>query len=381
MTQLMRSGDCSIVMIDLKADDQHIFETLRVEAQQVPDRVRQRTGEEPKFSEYPFRWFTTVLGRSSFAFNPVSQVVMKKLSPDQRTDALTAALGLQYGTDYGRKYYSDANYDLLNYALRENPNVTSLAELDEILEGANRFPLPEETRKASLNVRYSVRRLGRSRALNACLATGTPQPVIDFSQVFQQPQAVYFALPPSAGISTTAEMARLALYSLLASADAVDGPRHQVFLIVDEFQRIVSGNVELFFQQARSRGIGCIFANQSLSDLTKGGIDILSAVRTNTRFRQVFAAGNPNEIQDLIDTAGESVYGMRSWKTDVSAAPSTATEMQLTESVGPRLSTNDILKASDAEGRSITYVRRGAGYAQFGGILTTFHAPDGSRFH
>ena len=62
---------------------------------------------------------------------------MPKLSPDQRTDVITAALGLQYGNDYGRKFYGDANYDVLNYALREYPNVESLAELELSVRATN----------------------------------------------------------------------------------------------------------------------------------------------------------------------------------------------------------------------------------------------------
>jgi hypothetical protein len=138
ITQLMRFGDCSVVVVDLKADDQYLMETLRREAASLDERLK--TAEEP--SSYPFRWFSTVLGRGSFGFNPLTQPVMSQLDPDQRTDILTAALGLQYGNDYGRKYFGDANYDLLNYALRENPRIQCLAELEQVLAGAERFPLP-----------------------------------------------------------------------------------------------------------------------------------------------------------------------------------------------------------------------------------------------
>ena len=284
LTQLMRFKDCSIVVVDLKATDQSLFETLRIESSAITERLKK--DENPPHREYPFRWFTTVLGRSSFAFNPLAQSTMPKLSPDQRTDIITAALGLQYGSDYGRKYYGDANYDVLNYALRKHPHVQSLAELEQILLGAKTFELPEETKKAGTHVRSSARRLARIKALNACSAMNTPQSVldnaIDLAQVFSQPQSLYVALPPSSGISNTAEIARIFLYSLLAAAQAHVGKRTQVYLVIDEFQRIVSNNVELFLQQARSMNIGCILSNQSLADLDSIGADLIPAVRTNT---------------------------------------------------------------------------------------------------
>jgi hypothetical protein len=208
--------------------------------------------------------------------------------------------------------------------------------------------------------------------LNACRKLGTPEAVlsaaIDIDQIFSQPQVLYFALPPAAGTSTTAQVARIVLHALLYAAQCHAVPRTQVFLCVDEFQRIVSNNVELFLQQARSMDIGCILSNQSLSDLQKVDADLVSAVRTNTRFRQVFGAATVEDITDLIDTGGQAVYGLRTWKYDPGLWDNAISGTSIAETVSTRLSTNDILLATDAPGRSITCVRRGAGYAQYGGM-------------
>lgn len=369
ISQLMRFGDCSVIVVDLKADDQSMFECLRTAA----DRLTQQFAEErPPRPPYRFRWFTTVTDRSSFAFNPLTQRVMSKLSPDQRTDVITAALGLQYGNDYGRKYYGDSNYDVLNYALREFPHIQSLAELELVLANADRFPLPPKTREAGTHVRSSVRRLSRIKALNACPSLGTPQAVldnaIDLEDVFTEPQVLYVALSSSAGISNTAEIARIFLYSLKEAAEHHPKPRKQVYLVVDEFQRIVSKNVELFLQQARSQNISCILSNQSLSDLDSIDADLIPAVRTNTRLRQVFGAGNQTDIDDILNTAGETVYAVRRWDFVQGLFGWLLRGMGMAEQRGTRLTINDILLTTDAPGRSITCVRRGAGYAQFGGM-------------
>jgi len=368
ITQLIRFGDCSVVVIDLKADDQFFMETLKRESALLDKKKR----EDKEPSTYPFRWFSTVLGRSSFGFNPLTQPVMAKLHPDQRTDFLTAAMGLQYGNDYGRKYYADANYAVLNFALRENPNVRSFAELEQILAGAERFPLPSELKKAATHIRSYVHRLARCEALNVCPEQRTPKCVldnaIDLDQLFSHPQALYVALPPWAGISATAEVARIFLYALLASAQGHEGPRKPVVLVIDEFQRIVSKNVELFLQQARSMNIGCILSNQSLADLDSVDADLIPAVRTNTRFRQVFGAGSKADLDDLIDSSGESVYATRNWQFALGIFQPELRGVSVNETRGTRLSINDILLATDAPGRNIACVRRGAGYAQFGGM-------------
>lgn len=370
VSQLMRYGDCSVVVIDLKADDQAMFETLRIESQALDQASRK---EKPDGGGYPFRWFTTALDRSSYVFNPLTQRVMPKLADYQRTDVITAALGLQYGTDYGRKYYGDANYDLLNYAVQQYPQVQSFTELADILQNADRFPLPKETKKAATHVRSSVSRLARCEPLNGSATLRTPRAAldqaIDFADLFARPQALYFALPPSSGISNTAEIARISVYSLLAAAQMHDGKRTQVYLVIDEFQRVVSNNLATLLQTARSMNIGVILANQSLEDLDFVDTNLIPAVRTNTRFRQVFAAGNRLDLQDLQATAGEAVIGLRSWNL----LPSLLLEppvhsMTVRETPVPRLSLNDILLATDAFGRNITFIRRGQGYAQYGGM-------------
>ncbi|MDZ4686582.1 MAG: hypothetical protein SH850_16045 [Planctomycetaceae bacterium] len=368
--QLMRSGKCSVVVLDLKADDQALLESLREESANLSERRRVANPPEPP---YPFRWFTSELGRSSYIFNPLSQRATAQLADYQRTDLLVSALGLHYGTDYGRKFYGDANYDILNHALAKYPDVQSFVELAEILARKSEFPMDAETKRAASNVRSSVRRMARCQPLNACRSLGTSatalEQAIDFSEVFRQPQAVYFALPPSSGITITAEIARLALHSLLTAAQTHEGRRTPVFLVVDEFQRIVSNNLALFLQMARSMDIGVILSNQSLDDLETAGVDLIAAVRTNTRFRQVFAAGNRSDILDIRDTAGESVIGLRSWDLLPGLFSDGAVDkMSIRETPVSRLMLNDILLATDAFGRNIVSVRRGAGYAQFGGM-------------
>lgn len=162
-------------------------------------------------------------------------------------------MGLQYGTDYGRKYFGDANYEILNYALRENPHVRSFTELERILAGANRFPLPDETRRAGTHVLSSVRRLARLKTLNACSAVAAPQAVldaaIDLDDLFSQPQVLGCAPGLLRGLQYRRTC--IVLYSLLASVQTHEGPRKQVYLVIDEFQRIVLNNVELSYSSVQ----------------------------------------------------------------------------------------------------------------------------------
>lgn len=371
ISQLIRARDCSVVVIDLKGDDRSLFENARLEAQRAGLR---------------FRWFTNELGKATYVFNPLLQRHLSELSLYQRTDLLTASLGLQYGTDYGRGFFSDANAELLYHALRARPQLASFRELSQVLKEREPFrTVSAQLKMAGSHLAAIVTRLGSTEALNARPGAEASADLlaaaIDMRQAFEEPQVIHFHLASALGTATSAEIARMAMFSLLSAAKFVDGKRKQVFLVVDEFQRAVSNNLELFLQTARSMNIGVILANQSLSDLKKPGVDIVSTVRTNTRYRQLFAVGEMHDLQEVILTSGETLLHRRSWNEALGltlvGAAGVLRSRNFTEEVSPRLRVNDLLLASDHPLQSVCHVRRGEGFAQYGGmpfiIQSTYH--------
>ncbi|MCR9296205.1 MAG: DUF87 domain-containing protein [bacterium] len=370
LNQLIKQPDCSIVVIDLKGDDTALFEGTRQDAQSV---------------EKPFRWFTNELGRSSYAFNPLSQAFFGGLSLYQKTDVITSSMGLQYGTDYGRGYFSDSNADYLYRTLAAHPYIRSFRQLARILPTGFGVPHVADLRKDASHVVSISQRLAATETLNVIDDGTYPQSVvdqqIDFADVFRRPQVVYLQLPSSLGTTSSAEIARIALYSLIGSARLTpDRERKQVFVFIDEFQRIVASNLELLMQTARSMKIGLILANQSIFDLKKPGVDLMPTVRTNTRYKQVFAASNADSIKELIQLSGEAMVLRKSFTGNFGLAGGLGGGLfnySLAQDVSPRLRVNDILMATDHPEQSIVQVSRGDGYAQYGGMpfvmRSTFH--------
>ncbi len=58
----------------------------------------------------------------------------------------------------------------------------------------------------------------------------------------------------------SAEVARLVLFELMNAAQQAPKPFRQVFVITDEFQRAVSGNIEALLPMARRHDISLILA-------------------------------------------------------------------------------------------------------------------------
>lgn len=380
LTQLVEGGDCSVIVIDLKADDQSLFELMRYGAAKN-SQIDPLTATDSKSWNYPFSYFTSKHNLPSHAFNPFLQTGFAELSPLQKTDLLTTSLGLQYGTDYGRKYFGDANFAALQKTLELFPEVQSFSELVPALKESVHRLLERETRQAASNLVMSIDRLAATPVVNATSAIPgfDPASLIDLGHLFIRPQAVYFSLPSATGSVVNADLGRLVLFSLINAAQNSAKPRKQVFLVIDEFQRLVSNHISVLLQMARGLDIGVILSNQSMSDLNQVDAKILSSVTTNTRLRQVFGISDPLEISQLIDVSGERTVFQRTFKEVVRrfGLGFETDSRSFSETTSPRLRINDIIEASDNPFQSLFLMRRGTGNARFRGypfvLESTFH--------
>lgn len=351
VSQLMDFDDCSVIVIDLKGDDSFLFEELS------QGQKKRGTGE--------LKYFTPERDRGSYAFNLFKQPMWERLSVVEKTDLLTTGLGLFYGTDYGRKYYSDSNFALIEAAIRECPDFDSFAKLRGII--SSDLGLRKEILRDSSNSRMIIERLCRLNVLNV-ESTFCPQRDLDLESLFVTPQAWFLSMPTSVGSTMNADIARLISFSMLAAAKYAPKPRRQVYLVIDEFQRMLSSNLEIVLQLARSHDISVILANQSISDLNMVGTNLVSAVTNNTRIRQYFAATGQEDIETVMRTSGE--YLVQDFRASSAGYffGAFVNNLTLSNVPSPRIRVNDILAASDEPNSSIFFLRSGAGYAQFSGL-------------
>ena len=364
--QLVMSGNCSVIVLDLKADSLELLATLQASA----EAVRRERGVSLRLKS-----FSNQADRATFAFNPMTQPFWKKFDLLTRTDILCGANGLTYGTDYGQGYYSSANAAVLYHALKTFPHVATFTELAEcignVIMSADKRKLHPEIRKAGVHVHEVIKRLAACEPLNVTASTGHAPDVveqaIDLTQVFQQPQLLYFHLSATLSPSGAPEMARLVNYMLLAAATQTER-RHPVFLVIDEFQRMVASNLEYMMQLARSMGVGVILANQSMQDLKKSSTNLIPAIEANCRLRQWFSVSSSDDQQRVINGSGltvDRVLGCSAKSSITGLGPVSYSE---TEQVVPRFTLNDVLLTSDHPFRSFLRISRGAGYAQYGGL-------------
>lgn len=373
--QLMADGNSSLMVIDLKGDSQEILSSLKSAASQNGQQTR-------------LRYFSIREDQSTFAFNPFQLPCWQRLNLFQRTDVLCGALGLVYGTDYGRGYFSSANAMVLHATLKHFPDIGSFSDLADRIAYVTQRPkahgLSESKTEAGDHVWMVAERLASFKPLNvtpqSAPSTDVSQQAMDPAQLFERQEIFYFHLSTTLGPGSSPEIARLAMFMLLTTATLIPRGR-QVFLMIDEFQRVAAHNVDTILQIARSMNIGVILANQSMLDLKRD--DLIPVVETNCRYRQWYAISSPEEQERLSKASGETIDLLHSATVSVQhdgLDTKTTVSHSSKQFIAPRLSTNDIKLASDDPRKSIVLVTRGAGYSQFGGmpvvVDSDFHIPE-----
>ena len=158
---------------------------------------------------------------------------------------------------------------------------------------------------------------------------------------------------------------------------------------MDEFQQLISDNVELIFEQIRDQGVTMVIAHQTPGQLRRQGSDLSETVESCTAVKQVFRISDIRIIKNLEEASGNARYHSLAWtqQYDMQSAlgedplldPSAAMEnmVQVGEENRPRLDRNTILDVSADPLASLVRFSFGSGYTQFGAYIT----PIISQYH
>ena len=242
-----------------------------------------------------------------------------------------------------------------------------------------------EEYKAGLNLAYIIESLANFDQINLVPSPTTPITALDHAihmpEVIREKQVVYFYLVGAVDLVSAATIGRMVLYSLvtamLAHRDKY-GVRPDARFICDEAQAIISNNIQVILEQARSQGLACILSHQTMSQLNQqGGADLRELVLGCTATKQYFSARDPWLQTFLSRTSGQVKYFTQSYDQladDVLAghigpqftAPGrdNVRRIGIREYVGPRLTIDEIRDYSRLENVSIVGIDHSKGLSQ-----------------
>lgn len=372
----------ALVVIDCKGD-RAFFQTMRHEAAAA--------GRE-------FKWFTNVTGLDSYVFNPLSTLSSSGMSLAEVVGVIAQSLDLYHGEGYGRGFFGAAARALLEAAyktsftfdpLGRRPPIASFDDLEEAIR--EECDDPQEM-QAARHLLYVVAAMSRFKQLN--LTGRLPsdaeevRQAIHFPTVLRERQVVYFYLAGAIDLSSVGHIGRLALYSAMAAAlehRVQTGKPAGIHLIADEAQCLLSKNIEPILTQARSYGIACTLAHQSMSQLKRGdGSDLREIVTENTTIKRYHAVRDPESQKRVAAASGRALYYDMSWdqlkrravgkgqidRDYACTGPDSVMRVGVTQRVGDRLEAEDLARMNRRIDQSVLLVDRGEGLTQLtGGVV------------
>ena len=388
--KLIRNGEPCLIL-DLKGDDA-MFHTAKLEAEE--------SGQE-------FKWFTNLTDRSTYIFNPFVQEHLKSLTVADVTGFFIASLNMHHGLDYGRAYFSIMARTYLQHALKRSLGMERTARgigavkqsskairsFEDLYDVLKEIAATHDEYKAASHLAHVIRNLADHPQLNLAAGPSSDpehQAAIDAAihmpEVIAKKQVAYFYLSPTFDATSVAEMARLAIYAALSAAVAhreKTGQRARIFLICDEAQLIIGQNISNVLAQARSHGVGCILAHQTMSQLNPpGGVDLRDLVLNCTAVKQFWAARDPNTREYISKISGEVTNYAASWtqlkrrvlgneigRCFASGTTEEPITINVSEQIGPRLSSQDIENYGRRPNTSIMAIHRNQGYSCYDGAF------------
>lgn len=376
-TQMIAKGR-SVLMIDLKGEPA-LFQGLRQEAA--------RAG-------LPFKWFTTTPYRSSYVFNPLLQKNWRKFTSNQRVQIVLSALSLDYGFDYGRAFYTAMNETVLSNLVRKAP-MESFDDLYQLLSQRDLYRAFGDILdwEKARHLVALVNRLRTVYPLNLKPRTLPNRPevfqnAIELSDLLYEPQVVYFYLKTPTEPLSTAGVAKLAIYSLFTAAAEDESTRkNRTFVLIDEFQQLISNSVERVLETGRSLGTSFILSHQTKGQTKRGGVDIQETVESCTAYKHNYRASDLRSIMELEQLSGQGMFHRFSWSQPAPLSDDDEEEVTYTNSIdgsvnvmettGPLLERNLVMELSADPNGSIVRFTKDSGYTRFGGkatpMLSNFH--------
>jgi len=314
VTQILRLTEKRpVIIMDLKGDTA-LFHTVREEAY--------RNNQE-------FVFFTLDSDKPTYRFNPFVGLNRVNASPNERSQPILDALGLNHGEGYGRSYFSRNHrrilLDVLREAEKKGKAITSLKDLYATIKSKKKS-VPDQQKDeliSALEGLFDYPQLFTTPEEEESHA----ESIIQFDRVLDRCQVVYFWLPAPTQSITVREVGKLALYSLFFAAirrrDA-NLPHRQAHLIIDEFQQLVGDQLGLFLSQSRSYGISLLLSNQNISQLNSNDVKLWPLVTSNVRASMHFGSGDVTELELLSKVSGEARDELYSHGKSVSTGESLA---------------------------------------------------------
>ena len=362
----MRGGGLSIVVLDMKGDRAMFWATYT------------------KAREYgiPVRLLNTMSGYATHLF-PVLAQAQWKTSQVQAAELAIEIFGLDYGSDYGRAFFTSQNETLARASF-----ASCFRNFREFRRAAE--PNSASERRASLHLLNELEKASEIAPINTNPDADDDlrDKMIDIASLFQRPQLIYCFLPDTE-LSTGNFMIARAFMALIRK-EAVrhpPGSRLGVWVVGDEADRFLSNHTEKFLTKAPGFNVGTCLAHQHIGQLrTPDGRDFTRSLSAGTNIKFDFTPSENVEFHTLrsrtyVEYRKSPTYSTGSSFSDSPETETSTTSLTRSESVNyspverPLFSINELLDITREKNRCLINIAQQTKPFGWGGDMYDAYVP------
>ncbi|MBK8914493.1 MAG: hypothetical protein IPM64_07795 [Phycisphaerales bacterium] len=231
----------------------------------------------------------------SLRFNPL-QSLRSIRYPLKLGETLLKALSLIYREGYGSDFFtSEQRKQLLQTLYEQNPKT-----LDELIR-----LIGEQTQGKSGNtdarglfsalqpLQYSFHLTTDGRPLD--------DQHVNLEQIYERGEVLYVHLNSRSQSIDAKIIGKLLVFALMevASERMKHGRKRQMFVAIDEFQRLAAQNIVEVLEDSRSLGVGFMLSHQSPESLHTRDVDLYKMIADLCSFNQYLSLTNSRIIESL----------------------------------------------------------------------------------
>lgn len=222
--------------------------------------------------------------------------------PLKLVETLLKALSLVYPEGYGSDFFTnEQRKQLMDIVYKQRPR--SLFELIAMVSEATRGQSGNRDARgldgALAALQYVVNLCTRGEAVD-------DDKLVDFHRFYENREVMYAHLDSRSLGLVSRDIGKLFLFSLLETASfrKKHGCRRQMFVAIDEFQRLAARNIVETLEDSRLAGVGFIFCHQSPKSIQTRDADLYGMISSLCSFQQFLTIDDDRMIEALRPISG-----------------------------------------------------------------------------
>lgn len=225
--------------------------------------------------------------------------------PLKRAETILKALSLIYKEGYGSDFFTAEQHTQLLRTLYDDDPKT-LAELIRFVDGATRG---SKKNKDARGLYSALAPLQYSFHLLTDQVNPRTDDLLDLDRFYENGEVLYVHLNSRSQSIDAKVIGKLVIFALMevAAERKKRGTSRQVFVAIDEFQRLAAQNIVEVLEDSRSLKVGFVLSHQSPESLRTRETDLYRMIADLCSYKQFLSLTSSNIVEQLQLVSGRKI--------------------------------------------------------------------------